>query len=160
MRRVVECPLCGDRVRLNAPPGRSRVSCPSCKGRFALEGDEAPRRGKKPASRPGGKGLWIALAVGAGVLLVAGGITAFVLLGGGRGVGGGGPLGGPGGNGERVGRVSPDLVAYVPNDAFILRYANVKDQLRALGGDKSQVRLPLDAKQLETDYGPLEDVEE
>ncbi|HKB37471.1 MAG TPA: hypothetical protein VKD72_13575 [Gemmataceae bacterium] len=160
MPRVVECPLCGDRVRLNAPPARSRVSCPNCKGRFTIDADEAPRRRRKPASRSGGKGVWVALAVGAGVLLVAGAVTAFVLLGGGQG--GGGLLGGPGGNGERVGRVPPDLLGYVPNDAFIIRYANVKDQLRALGNDKSRVRLPgpLDARQLEKDYGPLEDVEE
>src|SRR5262245_55613768 len=190
MSRIIECPLCGTKVKLKAPTGLSKLICPSCKGRFAIddgaedpemgspprprraardEEEDRPRRGsrrarqgddgdgrhgKKKSGIPSGrKKVWVALAI-VSVLLVGGVATTLVLLGG----GGGGGTGAPGGgNGEKLGRIPTTLLAYVPNDTFVIGYGNVKNQLKAFGNDKGQVRLHAT---FEKDYGPLENVEE
>jgi hypothetical protein len=184
MARIMDCPLCGAKVKLKVPTGSSKLICPSCKGRFAIEDgaedpekaprraarddEDRPRRGSRRA-RPGDdedrgqrktksgvpsgrKRMWVALAI-VSVLLVGGVAATLVLLGG----GGGGGSGGPGGENGKLGRIPPTLLAYLPNDAFVIGYGNVKNQLKAFGNDQSQVRLH---GMFEKDYGPLENVEE
>jgi hypothetical protein len=127
----------------------------------------SPRR---KSAGSGGKGIWIALAAAAAVLLIGGTGLALVLRGRG-GPGGPGspssPSGQPGGGGSgentaQAGRAPANLLAYAPNDTFVVGYANVKDQLKAFDNAKSQVRLHAtrDTTQFEKDYGPLENIEE
>jgi len=64
--------------------------------------------------------------------------------------------------GVKFGRIPPALVAYAPNDAFVLGYSNIKKQLKAFGNDKTQARAHLtrDIGAVEKDYGPAENIEE
>src|SRR5262245_23532200 len=136
------------------------------------EDEDRPRRKKRPSSS-GGKGPWIAAAIAAGVLLIAGVIVIVVVSGKGTDGGGGtsGPDGAKGGgkdpkgDGDGIlvfGRIPASMQAYLPNDTFQIKYAHVQNQLKAFGGDRSQVRAPPlpDLKDFENDFGPLENVAE